>query len=105
MDRIFLGNAFSLQMINLDESHIINVTPVTIDEVSKSDFESVIGHGDTANVLTSLLGKTVLMNRASVTLNPSDVLYVAQITGGRLPEGSIALPENFSMKFVKVTVS
>jgi len=33
------------------------------------------------------------------------VLYVAQLQGGRLPEGSTTLPEGFSFKLLKINVS
>ncbi len=61
--------------------------------------QSAIGHADTARVLG------VEMNRVNVHLNKGDVAYVAQLTGGRLPEGSTTLPEGFKFKFIKVTVS
>lgn len=59
---------------------------------------SAIGHQDTANVLG------VPVNRISVHLAKGDVAYVAQLTGGRLPEGSTTLPDGFEFKFIKVTV-
>ena len=59
---------------------------------------SAIGHQDTANVLG------VQMNRVNVSLASGDVAYVAQLVGGRLPEGSTTLPDGFMFKFVKVTV-
>ncbi len=59
---------------------------------------SAIGHQDTANVLG------VPMNRVNVHLSKGDVAYVAQLQGGRLPEGSTTLPDGFSFKFIKVSV-
>ena len=78
-------------------------TKINIEEVSKvealaKDNVSVVGHQDTANVLG------VPYNRISLTLNAGDVLYVAQVIGGRLPEGCTKLPENFKMKFLKITI-
>lgn len=79
-----------------------------IDLPSKVSFEEVgslpegltsaIGHQDTANVLG------VPMNRVNVHLAKGDIAYVAQLQGGRLPEGSTKLPDGFSFKFIKVTV-
>ena len=66
------------------------------------DIVSCIGHTDTANVLSDILGMEIPVNRMSVTLNDGDVLYVAQLIDGRLPEGSTTLPEGFSFKFMKV---
>ena len=89
----FLLNAFSLQMIDVPAS-------VKFEEVESlpEGLTSAIGHADTAAVLG------VPMNRISVKLNSGDVAFVAQLVGGRLPEGSTSLPEGFKFKFIKVTV-
>ena len=99
----YLSNAFSLQMLNLDAPTTVSVTPITPDEVPASA-ESCIGHADTAAVVSNILGREVPMNRANVKLNAGDILYVAQLSGGRLPEGATTLPEGFSLKFLKVEV-
>jgi hypothetical protein len=90
----FLMNAFSLQMVTEFPCTI------SIEEVNQlpEGLESAIGHQDTANVLGDP------MNRVNVSLSKGDVAYVAQLQGGRLPEGSTTLPEGFSLKFFKVTV-
>ena len=64
----------------------LSVTPVGAGEVADSNFKSVVGHPDTANVLAEMLGKAVPMNRTSIHLEKGDVLYVGQIVGGRLPK-------------------
>lgn len=102
--KIFLGNAFSLQMLQLDAVVGLQVTPVSKDEIANSDFVSCVGHPDTATVLSESIGKTVKCSRFSVALEKGDVLYVAQLVGGRLPEGSTTLPEGFAFKFVKVEI-
>lgn len=96
----YISNAFSLQMVDA-EKYSINVVTLTEEEfnVIKSTAHSVVGHPDTANVLG------VKHNRASIKLNIGDVLYVAQLSGGRLPEGATKLPEGFSFKYLKVTIS
>ena len=102
---IYLANAFSLQMLPLDASVQVSVIPVSVDEVKDvlaAGFISAIGHQDTANVLTGILDLPVCMNRISVSLTPNDVLIVAQVVGGRLPEGATKLPEGVNIKFVKV---
>ena len=60
---------------------------------------SCVGHADTAAVLG------VAMARISVTLQPGDVLYVAQLRGGRLPEGATILPEGFGFDWIRVEVA
>lgn len=90
----YLMNAFSLQMIKNFP------TEVRFSEVEKlpEGLTSAIGHQDTANVLG------VQMNRINVALNKGDIAYVAQLQGGRLPEGSTTLPKGFSFKYIKVEV-
>ena len=93
MKEVYLLNAFSLQMLQGDAT-------VRFTEVPKlpEGLTSAIGHADTARVLG------VPMNRVNVTLRKGDVAYVAQLQGGRLPEGSTTLPEGFTFKYVKVEV-
>ena len=76
----------------------INVEPCTKEEALSKDNISVVGHPDTARVLG------VPFNRVSVKVNKGDVVYVAQVVGGRLPEGCTTLPEGLSMVFLKVTI-
>lgn len=104
LNKIFLGNAFSLQMLDCNVQHNITVCPASIEDVKKTDFESVIGHQDTAAVVSNLLGKEASCHRASIHLDAGDILYVAQVTGGRLPEGATTLPEGFNLSWLKVTV-
>lgn len=89
----FLLNAFSLQMIDFPAA-------VKFEEVDTlpDGLTSAIGHADTAAVLG------VPMNRVNVKLAKGDVAFVAQLQGGRLPEGCKTLPDGFSFKFIKVTV-
>lgn len=102
----YLCNAFSLQMLAGDAT--VKVSEKTLTEVSallnSNEFQSVIGHADTANIVSGLIGKEVACNRASIQLTPGDVLLVAQVTGGRLPEGTTELPEGFQLSFRKVTL-
>ena len=102
--RYYLGNAFSLQMLDTSVMNKVQVAPVSEAEVAKADFESVIGHADTAAVVSDILQKDVPANRVSVSLHEGDVLYVAQVVGGRLPEGATKLPEGFALTFLKVSL-
>lgn len=90
---MYLLNAFSLQMIS---------TPATIkvEEVEglPNGLKSAIGHKDTATVLG------VEFARINVHLEKGDTAYIAQLQGGRLPEGATTLPEGFSFKYIKLTV-
>lgn len=63
-----------------------------------ADCISAIGHADTARVVSNILNRDVQANRISLTLSEGDTLYVAQLTGGRLPEGATTLPEGFTLE-------
>lgn len=89
---VYLANAFSLQMLR-DADALIEVTAV---DALPTGLESAIGHPDTAAVLG------VPMNRCNVSLQRGDTLYVAQLVGGRLPEGSTTLPEGFSFRYYRI---
>ncbi len=95
----FLTNAFSIQM--LKKGGLVRFEEIDATEVP-ADVVSAVGHADTAAVLSDLLGFEIPMNRAFVTLDENTELYVAQLVGGRLPEGSTTLPEGFSFKFYRV---
>lgn len=98
MNNSYLGNAFSLQMIPMDlwrEGYSPLVSLVT-EMPDLHSLISCVGHPDTASVLG------VECNRVSISLKPGDVLYVAQLQGGRLPEGSTTLPEGYSFEFFRV---
>ena len=96
---IFLANSFSLQMLTTFPSDYRCM------EINKEKFDyykqhavSYVGHRDLANLLH------VDYNRESLKLREGDVLLVAQIIGGRLPEGATTLPHNVSIKYLCVQV-
>ena len=96
----FLTNAFSIQM--LSGPAIIKFEEIALEDIP-ADVVSAIGHADTAAVLSDLLGFPVPMNRINVALDENTELHVAQLVGGRLPEGATTLPEGFKFKFFRVT--
>ena len=97
----FLTNAFSIQM--LKKGGLVRFEEIAPEDIP-TDVISAIGHADTASVLTNMLGFEVPVNRAFVTLEPDTEIYVAQLVGGRLPEGATTLPEVFGFKFFRVTL-
>ena len=100
-----LSNAFSLQMIK-DLSHEekkVSITPVKPQNIP-STVESAIGHADTAKVVEGMLGFPVPANRVNIVLDENDILFVAQLKGGRLPEGATTLPEGFEIEFFRVEI-
>lgn len=94
MKKSYLLNAFSLQMVDAPCS--VRLTEV---DALPNGLESAVGHADTAAVLG------VKPNRINVHLSKGDVAYVAQLQGGRLPEGATRLPEGFSFKFIRVEIT
>ena len=97
----YLVNAFSIQM--LEKGGLVKFEEIPPEDIP-ADVVSAVGHADTAAVLTDMLGFEVPVNRAFVTLDEETEIYVAQLMGGRLPEGATTLPEGFSFKFYKVTL-
>jgi len=99
-----IANAFSLQMLSSDG--VVKIETLDLDTFkSESDgADSCIGHPDTARVVSDCLGRDVPCNRTNVSLNTGDELYVAQLSGGRLPEGAKTLPDGFTFKWIKVTI-
>ena len=96
---VYIGNAFSLGMVPRELLATVRLWPVAQPTTwTRQQMVSCVGHADTAAVLG------VPMARISVTLQPGDVLYVAQLRGGRLPEGATTLPEGFGFDWVRVEV-
>ena len=99
--KVYIGNAFSLQMVA--DNAIITKVEVSPKEIP-TEAVSIIGHADTAAVVSTILGRDVPCNRASVMLDDEDTLYVAQVVGGRLPEGATTIPDGMEIKFYRITV-
>ena len=93
----YLSNAFSLQMLSSFPT-TLNISECSKEEALSPLNISVVGHPDTAAVLG------MKFNRVSLTLQPGDTLYVAQLQGGRLPEGCTTRPAGFSFKYLKITL-
>lgn len=102
MARNVLTNAFSLTMLPIEAMNFVRVKKINPNDVP-ADVESAIGHQDTAKVVSDILGFEVKPNRVSIRMSESDVLYVAQYTGPRLPEGATTLPEGAILEFFEVT--
>jgi hypothetical protein len=104
---IIIGNAFSIQMLDNENTAIIQYEPVSIEEVkamlAEESYKSVIGHVDTANVVSQILDLPVFVNRESIKIDESRTLIIAQFMGGRLPEGATTLPSNLEIRFFKIT--
>ncbi|MGC8597804.1 MAG: STIV orfB116 family protein [Thermocladium sp.] len=82
----YLGNAFSLQM--LDGDAVLRVRRISDEEASnllRNGFTSVMGHENTARLASKLLGVIVPVNRISLKLKRGDILIVFQLITNRAP--------------------
>ena len=95
---IYVANAFSLGMIPADHLPCVRMVATVRPVLAGLEWTSCVGHADTAAVLG------VPMARLSVRLSPGDTLFVAQLVGGRLPEGCTVLPHGARFDWVKVTL-
>ena len=97
--KIYLSNAFSLNMLNLNPevpaSVRLFVRPISLNQVKsllELGFESAVGHQATAESITNLLGIEVPINRTAIKLQSGDILIVFQL-GVRLAEGQVLSKE------------
>lgn len=116
----YFSNAFSLSMLSHDaltDNVSVSVNrrytledardylEHHIDCPDVAPFVSVVGHADTANMLSHMTGSIIPVNRVSVRLNKGDTMLVAQYIGTRLPEGAITLPEGAKIEWLLVTIN
>ena len=89
----YLGNALSLNMIEIGQGVRLLIEPCLPADVPQ-EITSVIGHQDTAQAASIVLGRSIPYNRQQIILMPGDKLYIFQFVGERLPEGTQVLPDN-----------
>lgn len=82
---------------------IENIQPcdIAIREVFNpdiSELKSCIGHKDIANILG------VEYNRQNVFLKKGDFAIIAQVVGGRLPEGCTHLPKDVTIRYYQIEI-
>ena len=103
----YLTNAFSLNMLLCFDATIktqeISAAQAA-EMVNKENLTSAVGHADTANVFSSVLGMPVPMSRVTVSLVRGDIILVGQYSGIRLPEGATTLPPGSRIRWVRVTI-
>jgi hypothetical protein len=109
MSKVFIANAFSLNMLCVEELLNIEVCPagpfvIKQDIEEFGGFTSLVGHADTAEIFSGLLDVKVSCNRATYTLEEDHILYVGQYKGPRLPEGTTTLPEGATVEWLMVTL-
>lgn len=120
---VYVGSAFSLQMVQDGAKIIVNDVDANtakteiINGLTNSVF--CIGHADTARIAAKSLNAAIcigrdvdwvefteeqMFHRVNVALQSGDILYVFQVVGGRLPEGCTELPEGVQLQWRKVVV-
>ena len=102
-----LFNAFSLQMVAALDEAKVSFKKISVEQAKSllaEEVDSYIGHADTANVVSSILDTDVPAQRRFGSLAVGETALVAQVIGGRLPEGCTTLPDGMSIQFFQVTV-
>ncbi len=102
----YLSNAFSLGML-ADFPLAVEVSEApSIDAATEfaRDAVSVVGHQDTANLFSTILGLPIEFNRVSTRLEKGDEVLIGQYVGPRLPEGATSLPEGATIKWLFLTI-
>jgi hypothetical protein len=109
---VYIGNALSLSMFDASLNNWnIHCDVLSVDQVREWLAEcnslpiSCIGHADTAEIVSDILGFEVPVNRVSVSLATGDMILVAQYSGPRLPEGAKQLPPGSSIRFIRAFAS
>jgi hypothetical protein len=97
-------NAFSAGMLPVGRKVNVEFAPVEPGGLELADYESAVGHADTAFLFASALGIPVACNRATVALAEGDVALLGQYSGPRLPEGCKTLPDGASIRWMLVRV-
>lgn len=99
----YLANAFSLNMVDGPNSFPVCEGVVEASQVMDllgDDFTNAVGHQNTVDVLDNTFGFGLgVANRVSVSLEPGDLLVVAQYKGPRLNEGVTTLPDGARFEF------
>lgn len=103
----YISNAFSASM--LDRRIQGSTTPFVLtpahDPFLPNEFISAVGHEQTAQLFSNLLGVRIETNRVSIHLHRGDKLLVGQYTGPRLPEGATTLPDGAAIEWWLVSES
>lgn len=98
-------NAFSGQMVDapcmvsLDKISSAQAATMLAEEV-----ESYVGHAETAATVSAELGVEIPFARRFGHLAIGEVALIAQVNGGRLPEGCTTLPEGMWIEYLRVEI-
>jgi flavin reductase (DIM6/NTAB) family NADH-FMN oxidoreductase RutF len=104
-----LTNAFSLNMLPpsvLASGATLRVSELDLEQARQLavNLPSFVGHEDTAQLFSTLLGREVACNRATVQLGRGQFVLVGQYSGPRLAEGATTLPAGARIRWLRVDV-
>lgn len=101
----YLVNAFTPGML-ASLTGQISLAEISIADAQvlarTGDYQSVVGHADTAALFSAQLEVEVKFNRQTVKISSGDELLLGQYTGPRLPEGVTTLPDDASIRWCLV---
>lgn len=108
MAKVYVSNAFSLNMLDTSDDVTITVKSMSPAEVAVflhfNKWESAWGHPSSAPLYGNIIGVEIPINRTSLSLEKGDVLVVGQYKGPRLEEGVTELPEGAKFETLKVEI-
>ena len=106
--RIYLSNAISMNMFDIEKYALLRIEKYDVEKVKRTIeyakengmFISAVGHESTAKVLTAIIGVEIPANRIAIKYEPGDLIIVAQLKSGRIPEGAVLTEEELkNLKF------
>jgi hypothetical protein len=99
---LWLLNAFSLNMLSEFPMsiHLEEVTLEEAQELLSAGFRSAVGHGNTAALMSELLGLEVEAHRMTLSLQHGEKALIGQYSGPRLEEGVTSLPEGATLRWI-----
>ena len=100
----YISTDFSIRMLKGDAN--VSFKRIDFTEIPAKVMSAFgLADADTARVVSNELGMLISVNRINVHLYPGDVLYIAQVVGGSLPEGTERLPDGRLLRFFKVEIN
>jgi len=108
MKKIIVTNGFSINMLSPGDAARLTIQPISRevarDMLTGSEFLSIIGHKDLAEVVSSDLGVKITANRVTYTVDGKTAMLICQYRGERLPEGAKKLPKGSNVDYYYVAL-
>lgn len=99
MSRHALDTGYHLDLTPITVEHARELAPQILGQFSTPAAASCISYRNSADVISSVLGVRVPHNRALVSLEVGDSVLLAHLSGLRLPEHAVELPEGTHLAF------